>query len=200
MKEIANLRNPSPEISQIFDCVIKNKFNDSTYVGDLRNEIRTNFFKNNLKDFTKEKERLAYLKIISDYDFSDEKNYEILTSDKKSLFSLMNTLSKFKENVLSHVKYTYDKTIVPTLMTHQESLPIEAYDLIGHSKLNIKPGREFTERFLSKSLSYCPAKHMFSWAIYFVFSLKICYNTSHDNHIFRKTIFQDSARGDDYCL
>jgi hypothetical protein len=143
-KVILVLKNPAPEISAILQFVVENKFNDFSLLSEMRETIKEKF-KDNYNELS-EKKRTAYVKLIKNFNFKDNKNYQEKSGNADDLWNFIDTLKRFQESLLVVIELEYNKNRESYMMEHQVSPPIEAYNY--KSAADIKSsGRSFGTLF-----------------------------------------------------
>ena len=138
MELTVNLITTSKEIKNIFKIVKERNFDDFTPLSKMREEINFNL-KDNISSLS-ERERIKYVNILKDYDFFAKENYELPEGeDKTDLYDLMNTLTRFRNQILIFIDLIYNENRESYQLERLVSPPLEAYEYVGHNKTNIEP-------------------------------------------------------------
>lgn len=134
MENILISKERPEEIKSLVDFVTLNHLNDYTTLSEMRNKIKSQYSAefSDLENPAKE----DFMRKLEDFSFY---TLDVKEADR----SMMNTLSRFRDEVLIFIKKGFDNKTSYQLK-RQISPPLEAYNNVGHNKLNLKPtGRGF---------------------------------------------------------
>ncbi len=121
---------------KIVEFVIKQHWDEFISLPKMRTCINEVFFKQ--LPIQNEAEAKQYMDALKDLDFFDINNYAVPYNEH--LYNFMNNLSSFRDelSIYIDIKFNVNKDRHLYKLVRQVSPPLEAYDYIWHSKLDIK--------------------------------------------------------------
>ncbi|MFA6073635.1 MAG: hypothetical protein WC758_05970 [Candidatus Woesearchaeota archaeon] len=128
-------------VDELFSFVKNNNINDDTSLPKMREYIKENYHEKLLS--YSESELEIFIEKIKHENFYNDALYNCKTPS--NLYSFMNSLDSFRCEMIYYIEGRISKKERPHhKLVRMISPPIEAYEYIGHSKIDIKPtGRDF---------------------------------------------------------
>jgi len=123
------------EIKNLYNFALENNFDEFTTLSMIRKKLKENF-KVEIDNYA------TYSRILNDFSFFNKDNY-MVDDSFEDIYDVSNLLNQIKEEVLYFTNPESSKVFNGYILKRQINPPLEAFEPVGHNKLNIKPsGRD----------------------------------------------------------
>jgi hypothetical protein len=137
---LSAIASKNVDVKKMFDFVIRKNYDEFVSLPELRKDVSFYLTKNlnslNKKNIQQIEQFTIHLKA---FNFFDRSNYEAFD---RIDYTTMNILSNFKDELINQIEYTYLDTNKERKLERLVSPPLEAYEFVGHNKINITSSKE----------------------------------------------------------